>query len=77
MNLSNRILDKEYIRINEPVTRSDIETLLGIDNKKAMRILNKLIDKGVIMSQGKSRGITYSVSGQFLGQSVYIIMMHI
>lgn len=70
MNLSNRILDKEYIRINEPVTRSDIETLLGIDNKKAMRILNKLIDKGVIMSQGKSRGITYSVSGQFLGQSV-------
>lgn len=60
----------EYIRINEPVTRSDIETLLGIDNKKAVRILNKLIDKGVIISQGKSRGVTYSVSGQFSGQSV-------
>lgn len=60
----------EYIRINEPVTRSNIETLLGIDNKKAVRILNKLIDKGVIISQGKSRGVTYSVSGQFSGQSV-------
>lgn len=60
----------EYIRINEPVTRSDIETLLSIDNKKAVRILNKLIDKGVIISQGKSRGVTYSVSGQFSGQDV-------
>ena len=60
----------EYIRMNEPVTRSAIEMLLDIDNKKAVRILNKLIDKGVIMSHGRSRGITYSVSGQFSGQGV-------
>jgi len=60
----------EYIRINEPVTRSDIETLLGVDNKKAVRTLNKLISKGLIMSEGRSRGVTYSVSGQLSGQSV-------
>lgn len=60
----------DYIRLNEPVTRSAIETLLGVDNKKAVRILNKLISKGVIVSEGKSRGITYSVSGHFPGQSV-------
>ena len=44
----------DYIRLNEPVTRSAIETLLGVDNKKAVRILNKLISKGVIVSEGKS-----------------------
>ena len=60
----------EYIRANEPVIRSDIETLLDIDNKKAVRMLNKLIEKGLIMSHGKSRGITYSVSGQFSGLDV-------
>lgn len=60
----------EYIRTNEPVIRSDIETLLDIDNKKAVRMLNKLIEKGLIMSHGKSRGITYSVSGQFSGLDV-------
>jgi len=60
----------DYIRINEPITRSDIEKLLGVDNKKAVRILNKLIGKGLVESDGRSRGVTYSVSGQFSGQSV-------
>lgn len=60
----------DYIRINELVTRSDIEKLLGVDNKKAVRILNRLIGKGLIESDGKSRGVTYSASGRFSGQSV-------
>ena len=42
-----------YSRNN--LTRLDIESLLGVDSKKAVRVLNKLIDKSLVVSEGKSR----------------------
>ena len=46
----------DYIRMHDSVTRLDIESLLGVDSKKAVRVLNKLIDKSLVVSEGKSRG---------------------
>ena len=39
-----------YSRNN--LTRLDIESLLGVDSKKAVRVLNKLIDKSLVVSEG-------------------------
>ena len=60
----------DYIRIKGAVKRNEIESLLEVDNKKALRVLNKLIEKGMLVSTGQTRGVTYSVSGQFLVQGV-------
>lgn len=60
----------DYIRMHDSVTRLDIESLLGVDSKKAVRVLNKLIDKSLVVSEGKSRGVRYSASGQISGQDV-------
>lgn len=47
------------IEKNGAITRSDVETQLGISASSALRLLRKMLDKGILIQHGRGKSIKY------------------
>lgn len=52
----------DYIRLNGPVSRAEIQQYTNLESKTAIRLLNKLIDKGYVKTIGKSKNTKYVIN---------------
>lgn len=52
----------DFIRLNGKVTRKDYESFFKIEKRKAIRELNKLIQKGYVRSVGDGRSVVYKIN---------------
>ena len=44
---------------NVRITNKDVQELLGVKESRALKILRKLVDEGVVEKRGKSRSSYY------------------
>ena len=49
----------KYLKDNKSVTRKEVETLTGLSQSSAGRILKKMVDEGKLIQFGGSRNIKY------------------
>lgn len=55
----NKVLD--YLTTRNYVARKEVEDATGFSQATTIRILNKLIDKNLVIKQGDGKSTTYSV----------------
>lgn len=55
------LLVYETVRESYPMTRDAIDGKTGFDKAKTIRLLNKLLDKGLIKKQGRGPGTSYTL----------------
>lgn len=48
-----------YLEMQLEIKRQDVEKLLCVNKSKAIEIMNELVDKKVIITQGKGRTSSY------------------
>ena len=49
----------KYLKDNKSITRKEVETLMGLSQSSAGRILKKMVDEGKLIQFGGSRNIKY------------------
>ena len=51
----------EFILDNGKVTNKDVQQLLGVKDSRALKILKELVEKDVVVKQGKLKGSYYTI----------------
>ena len=49
----------KYLNDNQSITRKEVETLMGLSQSSAGRILKKMVDEGKLIQFGGSRNIKF------------------
>lgn len=49
----------QYILINKKITNKEVQKLLGIKDSRALKILKELVEKNIIVKQGRFKGSYY------------------
>lgn len=48
-----------FLEMQLEITRQDVEKILNVNKSKALELLNNLVDKGLIRSNGSGRSSSY------------------
>lgn len=59
MKYCNENILLKYLNDNQSITRKEVETLMGLSQSSAGRILKKMVDEGKLIQFGGSRNIKY------------------
>ena len=59
--MSDRDKALAVFKANEKVTRKDIETQLGCSKTVAVKLMNALIEDGLIEKSGTARAVVYRI----------------
>ena len=51
----------EYVRIHGSITRTHAEKILGTSAATASRLIKKMVDSGLLLQIGKTRGVKYTI----------------
>ncbi len=51
----------DYLKVMRGITREDVEKILGVKKQKAVDVLNEMIENGIIVKEGRARGIVYKL----------------
>ncbi len=54
-----------YLRAHQTVNSKYVETLIGVKEARARRVLNAMVDKGLIEKQGRARSTCYVLSHNY------------
>ena len=58
--LKTRLL--EYLKEHDRITRTDVESLLGVSASTALRLLRKMVKSGLLLQKGKARDTKYMIA---------------
>ena len=59
-NNETRLL--EYLKEHDRITRTDVESLLGVSASTALRLLRKMVKSGLLLQKGKARDTKYMIA---------------